>query len=76
MILRFDRSADLHRIAAPTLVVAALDDAIIPFHMSETLLRAIPDAQLTVVHGGHFFPRVDPQAFVDHVAGFIEATGD
>ena len=35
MILRFDRSADLHRVAAPTLVVAAADDAIIPFHMSE-----------------------------------------
>ena len=76
MILRFDRSADLNRIAAPALVIAALDDAIIPFHMSEMLLRAIPDAQLTVVNGGHFFPRVDPQAFADHVAGFIEATGD
>ena len=75
MILRFDRSADLHRIAAPTLVVAAADDAIIPFHMSERLLRAIPGAQLTVLQGGHFFPRVDPQAFADAVAAFIE-TGD
>ncbi|MBZ0146120.1 MAG: alpha/beta hydrolase [Pseudorhodoplanes sp.] len=73
MILRFDRTADLHRIATPTLVLAALDDAIIPFHMSESLLRAIMGAQLTVVHGGHFFPRVDPPAFADHVAGFIEA---
>ena len=76
MILRFDRAADLHRIATPAMVIAALDDAIVPFHMSELLLRAITDAQLTVVNGGHFFPRVDPQAFADHVAGFIEATGD
>ena len=75
MILRFDRSADLHRIAAPTLVIAAADDAVIPFHMSEKLLRAIPGAQLTVLQGGHFFPRVDPQAFAEAVAAFIE-TGD
>jgi len=73
MVMAFDRAADLHRISAPALVVAALDDAIVPFHMSEQLLRAIPGAQLTVVHGGHFFPRVDPQAFADHVAGFVEA---
>ena len=39
--------------------------------MSEQLLRGINGAQLTVVHGGHFFPRVDPQGFADHVAGFI-----
>lgn len=75
MIMDYDRSADLHRIAAPALVVAALDDAIVPFHMSEQLLRAIPGAQLTVLHGGHFFPRVDPRIFVDTVAGFID-TGD
>jgi aminoacrylate hydrolase len=72
MVMAFDRAADLHRISAPTLVIAALDDAIVPFHMSEQLLRAIPGAQLTVMHGGHFFPRVDPQAFADHVAGFVE----
>lgn len=75
MVLRFDRSGDLHRIVVPTLVVAAADDAIIPFHMSEKLLRAIPGAQLTVLQGGHFFPRVDPQAFAEAVAAFIE-TGD
>lgn len=75
MVMDYDRSSDLHRITAPTLVIAAIDDAIVPFHTSEQLLRAIPGAQLTVVHGGHFFPRVDPQAFADHVASFI-GTGD
>jgi aminoacrylate hydrolase len=71
MILRFDRSADLARVKAPTLCIAARDDAIIPFHMSETLMRAIPGAQLTAVEGGHFFPRVDPKGFSDIVTRFI-----
>lgn len=75
MVLNFNRASDLHRVTAPALVIAAIDDAIVPFHMSERLMRAIPGAQLTVVHGGHFFPRVDPRAFADMVAGFID-TGD
>ncbi len=70
MILRFDRKADLHRIAVPTLAIAAKDDAIIPFHMSEELVRGIKGAQMSVVQGGHFFPRVDPQGFAQIVSGF------
>lgn len=71
MIMDYDRSADLHRIAAASLVVAASDDAIVPFHMSERLLRDIPGAQLITVQGGHFFPRVDPKGFADIVTTFI-----
>lgn len=73
MILRFDRSADLHSIKTPTLAIAARDDAIIPFHMSEELVRGIPGAQLTIVQGGHFFPRVDPQGFAEIVTRFVVA---
>jgi aminoacrylate hydrolase len=73
MILRYDRAAELHHITTPTLVIAAKDDAIIPLHMSEALLRGIPGAQLSIVEGGHFFPRVDPKGFADIVTRFITA---
>lgn len=46
----------LHRIASPTLVLAADDDPIIPLVNAEMMARAIPDARLHVVpNGGHLF---------------------
>ena len=51
-LLAFDRRADLSRIAAPTLVMAADDDFITPRYFSEALARAIPGARLVIHRGG------------------------
>ncbi len=75
MIMRYDRAAELDRITVPTLVIAAKDDVIIPFHMSEHLLRGIKGSQMSIVEGGHFFPRVDPKGFADIVTRFV-ASGE
>jgi len=71
MVMAFDRLADLHRVTAPSLVIAATDDVIVPFHLSEQLVRAVAGAQLVRTSGGHFFPRVNPRLFNETVASFI-----
>lgn len=71
-ILRFDRRAELGRIAAPTLVFAARDDLITPAYFSEALAAAIPGATLVMLEqGGHFYPRVVPELFQRTVIGFL-----
>lgn len=53
-IVAFDRSAELGRIQAPTLVVCAKDDAITPAYFSEELAKLIPGATLQILpEGGH-----------------------
>lgn len=76
MLCDFDRSAELEKITAPTLVAGAVDDGIVPFYYSEKIAAAIPKAKLAHFSGGHFFPRLHPQAFADAVAAFFEAPGD
>jgi aminoacrylate hydrolase len=71
MVMAFNRLADLHKVVAPSLVIAATDDVIVPFHLSEELVRAIAGAQLLRTSGGHFFPRVNPRLFNEMVANFI-----
>ncbi|MYZ47578.1 alpha/beta fold hydrolase [Propylenella binzhouense] len=73
MLLDFDRSAELHRIAAPTLVVSAEDDAMVPAYHAERLAAAIPGARSVRFAGGHFYPRVRPQAFADAVLNFLRS---
>jgi aminoacrylate hydrolase len=74
-ILRFDRRAELGRIRAPTLVFAAHDDLITPAYFSEALAAAIPGARLVMLpEGGHFYPRVVPEAFQRTVIDFLTAS--
>ncbi len=69
-ILRHDRSADLHRIAAPTLVIGARDDMVTPAYFSEALGRAIGGATTVILpDGGHTFP-------VSRAARFARVVGD
>ena len=73
-ILRFDRSADLHRIRCPVLVSCARDDLVTPFYYSQALAQAIPGAQTAFVdHGGHFYPATNPELFRASVVSFLEA---
>ncbi|QIB33958.1 alpha/beta fold hydrolase [Ancylobacter pratisalsi] len=71
MLLAFDRLADLPRITAPTLVIGAGDDEMVPFEQSERLAATIPGAELHQLSGGHFYPRTRADAFADLVAGFL-----
>jgi pimeloyl-ACP methyl ester carboxylesterase len=71
MLCDFDRADDLHRITAPTLVIAAPDDVIIPVDQSRRLAAAIQGARIAELTGGHFFPRVDPGGFASLVGGFL-----
>jgi pimeloyl-ACP methyl ester carboxylesterase len=51
---RFDAEADLHRIKAPTLVIAGDDDRVYPLELARLTTNLIPNAQLiTYEHAGH-----------------------
>ncbi len=72
-ILRFDRRTDLPRITAPTMVIAARDDVVTPPYYSEELGRLIPGAETVILaQGGHFFPRVFPDAYRETVLNFLQ----
>lgn len=73
MLLAFDRSADLGRIAAPALVIGAREDEMVPFSHAEQLAALIPGARLEAVSGAHFFPRTDPEDYAARVRGFLGA---
>ena len=53
---------------------AARDDLITPAYFSEALAEAIPGARLVLLdEGGHFYPRVAPEAFQRTVLDFLAA---
>ena len=72
MLFSDERSAELCGIHAPTLVIGASDDALIPFYHSQRLAALIPGAQLEVIDGAHFYPRVHPHRFATVVRDFVE----
>jgi len=70
---RFDITADLHRISAPTLVMVGEEDILKPRYYSEIIARQIPAAQLIVVpDAGHALCLEKPDAFNTLVLGFVE----
>lgn len=72
-VLRHDRSADLHRIAAPTLVIGARDDMVTPAYFSEALGRTIGTSTTVLLpDGGHTFPVSRAARFAEIVGGFLE----
>jgi aminoacrylate hydrolase len=55
MTMSHDRSADLHKIRAPSLVIGTRDDATVPVYQSVDLHKAIAGSKLVVVEeGGHY----------------------
>ncbi len=75
MLLDFDRSADLHRISQPTLIIGAHDDILIPIHHAHRLRALIQHAAFCELAGAHFHPRTDPDPFADCIAAFLTDTG-
>ena len=72
MTLAHDRSADLHKIGAPSLVIGTRDDMTVPFYQSEDLHAAIPGSRLVVVEeGGHYCYRRHWQDWNRIVGAFL-----
>lgn len=71
MLLAHDRGDEISGIRAPTLVIGAPDDEMIPFHHAPALARLIPGSRLARLAGGHFHPRTDPEPFAEAAAGFL-----
>jgi 3-oxoadipate enol-lactonase / 4-carboxymuconolactone decarboxylase len=59
-----DLRADLHRIAAPTLVVAAAEDTAIPPVNSYTLHEAISGSRIELIAGAAHIPTLDQPAIL------------
>jgi 3-oxoadipate enol-lactonase len=71
-IRNLDYTAQLPRIAAPTLVIAGGKDVGTPVSMSAAIAGAIPGARLAVIPGAaHLSAVEDPAAFNPLVAGFL-----
>jgi len=72
MTLSHDRTADLHRVRNPALIVGTRDDATVPFYQSEDLHRAIAGSKLVIVEeGGHYSYRRHWQEWNRTVGSFL-----
>jgi pimeloyl-ACP methyl ester carboxylesterase len=71
-ILTSDRSADLGRVTAPTLVVHGTEDPLIPLPNGHFLARAIPGARLVELPGcGHLPMWECPEELAHVLLGFL-----
>lgn len=71
---RFDRLADVSRIAVPTLVICGDADRMTPIKYSRYLAEQIPGAQLVIVPGGGHMALLEPgstQAVVEAIRQFL-----
>ena len=73
MLLTFDRAEELAGIRAPTLIIGASDDAIVPISHSHDLARRLPQARLIEMQGGHFLPQTQTARYVDELQVFLGA---
>jgi pimeloyl-ACP methyl ester carboxylesterase len=75
MTLTHDRSGELGRIRAPSLVIGTLDDATVPSYQSEDLHKAIGGSRLVIVEeGGHYSYRRHWQQWNETVDAFLKET--
>lgn len=73
MLLAHDTEQQAEAISTPTLVIGAVDDAMLPLSYSEHIASRIQGAQLAKVKGGHFHPRTEPEQFAALVHSFAHA---
>jgi aminoacrylate hydrolase len=72
MTMAHDRSSDLHKIRAPSLIVGTRDDATVPSYQSEDLHKAVVGSRLVIVEeGGHYSYRRHWQEWNRIVDGFL-----
>jgi len=69
---RLDVTAELHKIAVPTLVIVGEEDILKPRQYAETIAREIPHAEFAVVpHAGHAVCWEQPGVFNSLMLGFL-----
>jgi poly(3-hydroxyalkanoate) depolymerase len=66
----------LHRVRAPTLILAGDDDPIIPVVNARIMHRLIPDSTLHVYSGGHLELAVDAERIAQVIEAFLTAEGN
>ena len=68
----FDLRNCLEQISAPTLVIGAQDDRMVPPKFSVTLAERIPQATLALLeNAGHMFPQEQPDAVTTAITNWI-----
>jgi 3-oxoadipate enol-lactonase len=71
--LAMDLTAQLHRIAAPTLVVIGDEDLLKPRRYAETMVAEIPDVEYAVIpHAAHATLWEQPDTFNTLLLGFLD----
>ncbi|MEH3053869.1 MAG: alpha/beta hydrolase [Patulibacter minatonensis] len=68
-----DVSADLMRIARPTLVLGATEDAMVPVAQARALAAGIPEAQYGELRSGHLSIFEAPDELLTTIGAFLEA---
>ena len=62
----------LYRVAAPTLLLFARSDALLPPAYAKDFASALADSQVRTLNGGHMAPYEDPAAIAELVHGFFQ----
>src|SRR5215472_4990842 len=63
-LLTYDAGGRLRSIRNPTLLIAAADDLLVPWQLSELIAEEIANARLVKLdHGGHRFPQTRVEAY-------------
>ena len=74
VIGRIDSRPHLGAIRAPTMVLAAREDAIMPMEVSEEMARGIPGARLDIVeHCGHISCLEQPEAVTARLRAWMQS---
>lgn len=69
---KFDVRDQIDQIRAPTLVIGAADDRMVPLKFSQTLHERIPNTMLVIIEdAGHMFPLERPAAVADAISHWI-----
>ena len=71
MIVEFDESNRLGQVAVPALALVGAEDICTPPYMSQELADAIPNAEMTVIPGGHLVYKENPALFFETVKAFL-----
>ncbi len=73
-LIAFDRSAEIQNIKAPTLVMGARDDLIVPSFLQEELVTTLKDANFHLFEqGGHFYPVTRTTLFCSYVLTWLNS---
>jgi 3-oxoadipate enol-lactonase len=73
-VIAHDTRTRLGEIAAPALVLAGREDAILPFEGARALAAGIPRCRLRTFSGGHGFAYEEPETVAAEIMSFIEVS--